>query len=547
VVSEGAVIDFQDIFEYAPDPLIVIAVESGGAFRFVKANLAVERLSGISRDKLLGAVLEDICPPDQAVILADHYRRCLALGELVEFQQVVDTPAGRLAWQVRARPYCSAGETSHVILVARDVTIIRDIAQQLNGLDGQLPGVLYQLSYSPQEGWRCRFLSANSVSLLGLTPDQAVADVGALLGRIHPDDYDRVIEESMECAATLKSWYSEFRIRCQDDRILWVAAHDIPQKLGDGTVLFTGYLNDVTERKLLEESLRLSELRYRQLVENASDIIATVDAEGRLSYVSPNWQAYLGHEPGEVMNSNISEYIHPEDLPRYRQFLLRFFQVPGTNDGVEYRVRHKDGRWFWYSAKVSPLFDGSGTLENLMFIARDTSKQKALEQEIRRLAEHDAVTGLVNRVAFMARLGQALEEAARTGVGFALLYLDLDRFKQVNDSHGHGVGDRLLRLVGERICHAIRSTDLVGRIGGDEFMILLNGSVTAQLAHSIGQKVCDALASPFYIDDVCLVIGASVGVALYPLNGVEQDALSRAADVAMYRAKALGGGKALLA
>lgn len=538
----------QIIFENTPDVLMLVAVEEDGArFRYVEANRATESLSGLPLAEVVGATPEQLLPADQAKRLSDQYRRCYTSGQATEIELVLATPSGQHTWQVHINPYRPESDITHLIVSARDVTKTRDVSQLLNSLEGHLPGFVYQISYSSDGTWRYTFASANSLSMFGIPSDQIMADAKALLGRIHPDDVDWVFAETLDAMTTLKPWHAEFRMIHMDGSVIWLSAQDIPQKLADGTVVCTGYTNDITDKKLLEESLRQSEAKFRQLVENANDIISTVERDGTISYVSPNWKATLGHELAEVTGCDVCDYIHPDEVEACREMLAELFATGQAIGGVESRVRHKNGDWLWYVANVTPLFDSQGNLVNFMVIARNVTRQKAMEQAIRQLAEVDSVTGLSNRLAFMSRLQMVLEQNTASAQNFALLYMDLDGFKQVNDTYGHAAGDKLLQVVGQKITDTLRNSDQVGRIGGDEFMVLLPGPIDSRVALAIGQRICRLLAEPITVDGHDFAVAASIGVALFPDNGRDVESLSRAADFAMYRAKAQGGSRAALA
>ena len=169
-----------------------------------------------------------------------------------------------------------------------------------------------------------------------------------------------------------------------------------------------------------------------------------------------------------------------------------------------------------------------------------------MEREIQYLAHHDALTGLNNRVSFMAKVQQALQNSRRHGEHFAILYIDLDRFKPVNDTLGHAAGDLLLQQVAQRMTETLRTADVIGRIGGDEFMVLLADIDNASIALAVANKLCRVLDQPFKLGQEVANISASIGVALYPEHGNDFDSLSNAADQAMYRAKGEGKAKASL-
>lgn len=422
----------------------------------------------------------------------------------------------------------------------------RDFFHKLDQLTRNLPGFVYQLQRDPDGRWHYPYASEGVSKIFGVTLEQVAADAETLMGRIHPDDYDRVVRESLQTASRLEPWVGRFRMIHPDGRLLWIEARDTPQKLPDGSILWTGYANDITEHKELEEALRTSEATFRAYVENANDIIYAVSPEGVLTYVSPNWTEILGHELAEVVNRKFDLYTHPDDLPRSHEF-LRNIEVNGQKqEGYEYRIRHRNGEWRWHTANASPLFDEQGKVVGIVGITRDITERKQAEARITRMAHYDALTDLPNRSLFVEMAQHALASARRQGGKIALLFVDLDNFKPVNDQYGHAVGDLLLQQVARRLTGCLRAADQVGRISGDEFIVLLHTVDRHPDAFTAADKIRAALHQPFMIEERNLQISASIGIAIFPDHGGEIGELLRHADHAMYQAKEAGRNTARL-
>jgi diguanylate cyclase len=204
--------------------------------------------------------------------------------------------------------------------------------------------------------------------------------------------------------------------------------------------------------------------------------------------------------------------------------------------------KRKDGSLYSVDETITPLLDEQGVITHFIAIQQDMTLQKDEQQRVQYLAYHDVLTGLPNRALFLDLEQQAMSYANRTQHGLALLYLDLDGFKGVNDLFGHAVGDRLLLAVADRLSAAIRKSDTVARFGGDEFAILLPDLVDTGVADSLASKLTKSIAQPFVIAEQELHVGVSIGVALYPSDGDTPDELIQKADQAMYLAKRRGGG-----
>lgn len=287
-----------------------------------------------------------------------------------------------------------------------------------------------------------------------------------------------------------------------------------------------------------------SEARFRKVVENASDLIILSDANGVFQYVSPKWIAMLGHERSAVIGQPGADFIHPEDRARAEQALIAVVKDGQTLHGIEYRVRHADGSWRWHAASISPLYDANGRLDAVIGIMRDITDSQQARERLARMAHEDPLTGLPNRARLSDLLSAAMAGAARHRLSAAILFIDLDHFKPVNDEHGHEMGDRLLIAVAQRINSVLRKPDVAVRFGGDEFLAVLYEVTDANQALAIARRIIERIEQPFRVDGLELRISCSIGVALYPDDGDNERDLIHRADQAMYQAKQLGRGRA---
>ncbi len=541
-------VPYQACFEQSQDVLFLIARRADGAFFYREVNAALLRDTGLSREQIVGKTPRELLPAEQAEHLETVYAGCFASGEPALVESIFDVPSGNRSWHIQLSPLRDETGVVAVLLgAARDITWSRDLAQQLHTVSRQLPGFVFQLQWSEPKGWRFLFVGERVEEMFGVNQDDALADAETLLGRIHPRDRRRVLADSIERGKRLDPWRAEFRMCHRDGRELWVEANDLPQRVDDGTIIWTGYVNDISRRKALETEVRVSETRYRQLVENANDIIFTLTPQGVLSYVSPSWSATLGHPTEAVVGSSVRDYVHPSDLPRCLAFLEQVLKTGKSNGGIEYRVRHQDGTWRWHTSTSALLRSASGEVTEFLGIARDITERRAMEDRIRHLAQHDALTGLANRALFFEHIEHSLRLAARHGEKVALLFIDLDEFKPINDRLGHAAGDEVLQTTARRLVEGLRDSDLVGRLGGDEFIALLHAPAGAEEALWVAGSLCRSLAEPLTVEGQTVAVTASIGVALYPDHASVSAAMVRSADRAMYCAKAAGRNRAALA
>lgn len=276
-----------------------------------------------------------------------------------------------------------------------------------------------------------------------------------------------------------------------------------------------------------------------QSILDASPLAIAVTRERCVKRANPAYERLFGYRLEEMRDRSVA--CHFPDHEAFVAFGERLARAvaDGGVARLEERFKDRSGRLFWADL-YARLLDPARPDKGIVVLIEDISERKAAEERIRYLAEHDALTGLPNRVLLHDRLAQALLVAQRERRRLALLFVDLDHFKNINDSLGHHVGDQLLGAVAERIVQCVRASDTVSRPGGDEFMLLLPDITAADDAARVAEKLLEALARPFSIDGRQLMVSASIGISLYPDDGADIDALMRSADVAMYHGKESG-------
>ena len=297
---------------------------------------------------------------------------------------------------------------------------------------------------------------------------------------------------------------------------------------------------DVTARKHVEQALRQAEEDYRAIFEDAVIGIFQSTPAGRYTNVNPAMARMLGYEsPQELVASitDISQQVYAD--PNCREELKRLLKEQGMVTKFESEVYRKDGSKMWFSANVRAV-SKDGVLVGYEGTNEDITARKVAEKQVQFLAYYDALTGLPNRTLFRDRLAKALAGARRQEYGVAILFLDLDRFKDINDSLGHSVGDLLLQQVAERLKTWVREQDTVARLGGDEFLIMLTDVKDVPDAAVAAQRLIDAMTAEFFVQGQSLKVSCSVGISIFPEHGADGETLINRADAAMYSAKDYG-------
>jgi diguanylate cyclase (GGDEF)-like protein/PAS domain S-box-containing protein len=338
----------------------------------------------------------------------------------------------------------------------------------------------------------------------------------------------------------------ESRIYRRDCSIIWITetARSVHDTAGH-FLYFEGFVTDITARKLAEEALRESEERYALAMRGANDGLWDWNLRTGRIYFSPRWLEMLGIV--EPANSGLPEEwlnrVHAEDVDTLRSVIASHREGLTAHFRVEYRILHSDGGYRWMLCRGTAIRDETGKATRMAGSQTDITQRREAEEQLLRDALHDGLTGLPNRVLFSDRLERSLARIARDpSHRFAVLFLDLDRFKVINDSLGHGLGDQLLVALARRLVTCLRPGDTVARLGGDEFTILLEDQRTPDDAAEVAKRVLEELKKPFVLDSHEVYVSASIGITRSDVGYARPQDVLRDADTAMYRAKA--GGKA---
>ncbi len=415
-----------------------------------------------------------------------------------------------------------------------------DRARILDTLVDNLDGMAYRCLLDAR--WRMMFVSQGCLSLTGYGAEELVRDDGASWEAItHPEDRAWVRSQIHEAVRAGRRFALEYRIVTRGGQVKWVLERGIAVADEEGQTVIEGFMSDVTAQRETLQALQRAELRYRNIFEHASEGIFQTTPEGRYLAANPALARLYGYPSPQALIDSLSDigrqlYVQPGRRERFRQLMAQQGEVLN----FESEVYRADGSRIWISENAHAVRDAQGRLLYYEGTVQDISERRNYQAQLERQASHDQLTGLPNRMLLCDRIDQGLARAARLGYFLAVVFIDLDGFKFINDSLGHAAGDELLREVATRLSGCVRHSDTVARLGGDEFVLVLNDHYRTQTVVLQLRRVLGEIARPLQLTGRTFQISASLGVALYPSDGDDTTTLLRHADMAMYAAKELG-------
>ena len=533
----------QQLIEAIPNPVFF----KDHAGRYLGCNRAFEDYIGVPREKLIGRTIFDVAP-----------------AELAERSQVFDKA---LLEQPGTQVYEAA------IADARDGTRREVLFNKATFFDPSgavagLVGVIVDITQRKQLEAATRSSAERLRAVIEAAPMAIIARDKERVIRMWNPAAERMFgwteEEVLNTDTSivphhLREITTQQRLRAEggetividdtqrmrrDGQLIDVTMTVAPILGGDGKVTGTMVtIADITRRKAAEAALRESEAHLRLAMDAAQMGMWYWEADTDRFTYSDGLSVLFGRGPDAPLlhYSELHRRLHPEDQELF-DATIRHAIKHGNDVQLDYRVVWPDGSIHWLANRAQVHRSENGRAVRLVGVAMDISDRKIAEQRIAHMAHHDALTGLPNRVLLRDRIQQAIAHAHRNGTQLAVLFIDLDRFKTINDSLGHQLGDRLLQSVASRILVCVREGDTVSRVGGDEFVIVIPAIESAADASSVAAKILEVLGAAFHLHGNDLHVAASIGISLYPGDGSDAETLMRNADTAMYYAKDSGRG-----
>jgi diguanylate cyclase (GGDEF)-like protein/PAS domain S-box-containing protein len=359
------------------------------------------------------------------------------------------------------------------------------------------------------------------------------------LGNIYPDDREMVREEAIKCLKGESFEPYEYRFVKKNNKVMWVLETITPIVYKEDRATLGSFM-DITERKRMESALHHSEEKYRNILESIQEGYFEVDLNGNFTFCNNSMSRLTGHSKDELLGMNHRQFTNEETSKEVFQAFSEVYNTEEPSKGFDWQIIKKNGIEGYIEASVTLQKDSSGKPIGFKGMIRDITERKRIEQQINYMATHDTLTGLPNRLMFSQLLNHAIRSAQRHGKQLAVIFIDLDRFKAINDSLGHEAGDRLLKEMARRFKRSLRAVDVVGRLGGDEFIILTEEVDELSQIANVAHKILTTTIQPMSLQGEECRITASIGISIYPGDGTDEQTLIKNADIAMYSAKEEG-------
>ncbi|MFH1034601.1 MAG: EAL domain-containing protein [Pseudomonadota bacterium] len=528
---------FRSLSENAPD--IIYTLGQDGTFTYV--NPAWQRILGHAPSEVLGRFFVDFVLPEDVAQCRESFRRIRDEQETLQMTRgLLHKDGGQRLFSMSGSPNLDArGRVIGMVGMLKDVSKRAAAEKALRKSQASLARA-QQMAHLGN--WELDLDSGEMTCsdevfhIYGISEPQTPVRLASFMQSVHQDDR-RLVRAQLDLAPSLEHPQGlEHRIVLPDGqtRVVYQLAELVRDDQGRPRNL-VGAVQDITERKRSEEHMHL----LARIFENTVEGILVTDAAGVIGMVNRAFSTITGYGAEEAIGQTPRLLSSRRQGPEFFQQMWASLLEQGYWQG-EIWNRRKNGEAYPEWLAITAIADPQGNTAHYVGVFHDITEIKRSEEQISFQAYHDALTGLPNRLLFKDRLNMALAHAHRQKDGLALLFLDLDNFKNINDSLGHAMGDMLLQAVSSRLVRWVRDEDTVARLGGDEFIMLLVGTHTPDYAVQVASRILETMAEPFKVHNQEFYITASIGITIYPHDASDAESLVANADTAMYRAKADG-------
>ena len=458
---------------------------------------------------------------------------------------------GKTFFDKHDKPIRMTGTHTDVTAEKEVQSSLQESNSLLKKLSDNIPAVIYQYRFDTDGRFSFPYMSVGIEDLHEMTAEDIKNDAQSIFNNVHPDDLSMLMDSIKKSADTMNQWNCEYRINLPKKGLRWLRGIAKPEKLEDGTIFSYGFTEDITDRKNIEIQLEEQHKYLQSIIDGVDDPIMVIKEDYTVELMNNSLQK-------SIIDKNIADPDNPKcyEISHNRSSPCDGFAYPCPLRDVLETKQHttvvhnhdtKDGKDRYVELSASPLFDKENNCIGIIESARDITGHLNVQYELREQksildyqAHYDTLTELPNRALVNDRIEQAIEKAKRNSSKFALLFIDLDHFKEINDSLGHDIGDEILKTVSKRLREVVRDEDTVARLGGDEFTVLLEELSQVQDVSLIANNILEVLSKSINIDDNILYVSSSIGISIYPDDGELTQNLLKYADSAMYKAKEEG-------
>jgi diguanylate cyclase (GGDEF)-like protein/PAS domain S-box-containing protein len=526
---------FNQAFSYAPIGMAIVSIDG----QWLKVNKALLTITGYTEVEMLSTSFQELTFPEDLETDLIHIGEVLAgIKDSYEMEKRYIHKDGSLVWLQLSTSIVREGEKSlYFIAQIQDITHRKQLEQKLIDSEESFRELL---TFSPapilvHNGETVMYANEAAADLLGTTVEKMIEST--LAEYINPTNLEKAISIIQDIFATNRPYLDfDLEIQTKDGEPKDAILSAVPIVYKGKKAIQVSY-RDITERKKMEQSLKESEEKLRTLIENASDAIfifplTTDGLPGEYLEVNQRACHLLGYSKDELLQLTPMD-LTPSDRVEKIPFLIQKIQQQG-NITFEGAYISKNGHSIPFEFSASMLYLSGEKV--ILSIGRDITERKKSEELLEQMAYYDSLTQLPNRRLFEERLYDAVTEASINETLIAVMFLDLDGFKQINDTYGHDIGDVMLKEVAERLSSCVRKGDTIARLAGDEFTVMLCHT-TEEEAVSVAQRLLDILVAPVSIEEHLVSVTPSIGIAFYPKDGMDAKTLLKHADIAMYKAK----------